>query len=298
MSVPAFVMKIFEPFTTHSPSRSSARVRVAPASEPAPGSVRPNAAERAARGEIGEPLALLLLGAEEEDRHRPERRVRGDRDRDRGVDPGQLLDRDRVGERVAAGAAVLLRDRDAHEPELGEPGDELVGEAVLAVELLGDRGDPLLGELADGARAGARARRRGRGSCRRSLPDRASRARARRAAGRRSRSRPCRCSSRRGRGRGRPCRRCRGAPRGRRRRTACEEARRRRIGAGLRRSDEFFRSANVGVDVALVARRGAACARRGRRSPPPRRATLRAPVLVVAEEPGVEVAERDHDRRR
>ena len=44
MSVPAFVMKIFEPLTTHSPSRSSAVVRVAPASEPAPGSVRPNAA--------------------------------------------------------------------------------------------------------------------------------------------------------------------------------------------------------------------------------------------------------------
>ena len=44
MSVPAFVMKIFEPLTTHSPSRSSAVVRVAPASEPAPGSVSPNAA--------------------------------------------------------------------------------------------------------------------------------------------------------------------------------------------------------------------------------------------------------------
>ncbi len=43
MSVPALVMKIFEPFTTHSPSRSSARVRVAPASDPAPGSVSPNA---------------------------------------------------------------------------------------------------------------------------------------------------------------------------------------------------------------------------------------------------------------
>ena len=44
MSVPAFVMKIFEPLTIHSPSRSSARVRVAPASEPAFGSVSPNAA--------------------------------------------------------------------------------------------------------------------------------------------------------------------------------------------------------------------------------------------------------------
>ena len=46
MSVPALVMKSFEPFTTHEPSRSSAVVRVAPASEPAPASVRPNAASR------------------------------------------------------------------------------------------------------------------------------------------------------------------------------------------------------------------------------------------------------------
>ena len=45
-SVPAFVMKIFEPLTTHSPPSSAAVVRVAPASEPAPGSVRPNAARR------------------------------------------------------------------------------------------------------------------------------------------------------------------------------------------------------------------------------------------------------------
>jgi hypothetical protein len=46
MSVPAFVMKIFEPSITHWPSRSSARVRLAPASEPASGSVKPKAASR------------------------------------------------------------------------------------------------------------------------------------------------------------------------------------------------------------------------------------------------------------
>ena len=44
MSVPAFVMNIFEPLITHCPSRSSAVVRVLPASEPAPASVSPNAA--------------------------------------------------------------------------------------------------------------------------------------------------------------------------------------------------------------------------------------------------------------
>ena len=44
MSVPAFVMKIFEPLITHRPSRGSAVVRAAAASEPAPGSVSPKAA--------------------------------------------------------------------------------------------------------------------------------------------------------------------------------------------------------------------------------------------------------------
>src|SRR5581483_7569831 len=78
---------------------------------------------------------------------RPERRVRGDGDRDRRVDARQLLDRERVRHGVAAGAAVLLRDRDAHQAELGELAHELVREAPLAIELLGDRLDPRLREL-------------------------------------------------------------------------------------------------------------------------------------------------------
>ena len=43
-SVPALVMNIFDPSITQSPSSSRAAVRVAPASDPAPGSVSPNAA--------------------------------------------------------------------------------------------------------------------------------------------------------------------------------------------------------------------------------------------------------------
>ena len=46
MGVPELVMKAFAPFSTHSPppapSRNSARVSVAKASEPPPGSVSPN----------------------------------------------------------------------------------------------------------------------------------------------------------------------------------------------------------------------------------------------------------------
>ena len=69
----------------------------------------------------------------------------------RGVDARELLDGERVGERVAPAAAVLLRERDPHQPELAELGDDLVGEALLAVELLRDGLDLALGEVADGA---------------------------------------------------------------------------------------------------------------------------------------------------
>ena len=71
-----------------------------------------------------------------------------DRDRDRRVDPRQLLDRERVRDRVAAGAAVFLGQRQAHHTELAELRHELVREARLAVELLGDRSDLLARELA------------------------------------------------------------------------------------------------------------------------------------------------------
>ena len=43
MSVPELVMNAFVPLITHSSPSSRAVVRVAPASEPPPGSVRPNA---------------------------------------------------------------------------------------------------------------------------------------------------------------------------------------------------------------------------------------------------------------
>ena len=44
ISEPELVMNCLAPLTTHSPPTSSALVRVAPASEPAPGSVRPKPA--------------------------------------------------------------------------------------------------------------------------------------------------------------------------------------------------------------------------------------------------------------
>ncbi len=75
--------------------------------------------------------------------------VGGDGDRDRGIDPRQLLDGDRVGEGVGARAPVLLRNGHPHQPELGELGDEVIRKTVLAIELRGDWGNSRLGEVAD-----------------------------------------------------------------------------------------------------------------------------------------------------
>jgi len=76
--------------------------------------------------------------------------VRRDRDRDGGVDPRELLDRDRVRNRVAAGAPVLLGYREPHQAELSELRDELVREPAREVELRCDGLDTLPGERSDG----------------------------------------------------------------------------------------------------------------------------------------------------
>ena len=62
-------------------------------------------------------------------------RVDGDRDADARVAARELLEHEHVGEEVGAGAAVLLGHADAHQPELGELGEELAREAVLAIPL-------------------------------------------------------------------------------------------------------------------------------------------------------------------
>src|SRR5205823_2001547 len=73
-----------------------------------------------------------------------------DRDRDGRVDARELLDRERVGERVGAGAAVLLRERDAHQAELAELRDDRVRERLRAVELARLGCDLALRDVADG----------------------------------------------------------------------------------------------------------------------------------------------------
>jgi hypothetical protein len=76
--------------------------------------------------------------------------VRGNRQRKRAVDLRDLLDTDRVTRHVEPGAAVLLRDADAQESELGEARNDLRGEALFLVPSLGLGGDLRANEVADG----------------------------------------------------------------------------------------------------------------------------------------------------
>ena len=69
--------------------------------------------------------------------------MRRNGDRDGRVDARQLLDRNRVRDRVPTGAAVPVLDRDPHQTELGHLTDQIGREAALAVELLGEGGDAL-----------------------------------------------------------------------------------------------------------------------------------------------------------
>ena len=151
IEVPALVMKALLPSTTQlvvlEPGRgphaagdvgSAARLGQAEGGQPLP------------RAQLGQPPAALLLGAEPVDRHRAERHPGFQRDRDRGIDPGQFLQGQAEREVVAAHAAVLFGERQAEQAELAHPGHDVVGELAALVVAADDRRDHLAGELGDG----------------------------------------------------------------------------------------------------------------------------------------------------
>ena len=117
---------------------------------PLPGSVSAHAASHSPRGRLREVLLLDGLAAERQDVPRAEPVVRGHGERERAVDPRDLLDADRVARHVHAGAAVLLGDADPEETELRELRHDLLREALFLVPLLGVREDLRAREIADG----------------------------------------------------------------------------------------------------------------------------------------------------
>ena len=153
IGVPELVMNVFWPSITHS-SRGvvehgtrARRARVGAGL----GLGEPERAEHLARDHRHEVLLLLLLGARVEERRRAQAHARFERDRHRRVDAGELLDREAVREVVGAAAAVLLRERQAEQPEPAHREHGLDREAVVAVPVGGVRRDLGLRELAHDA---------------------------------------------------------------------------------------------------------------------------------------------------
>ena len=153
MSEPELVMNCFAPLTTHSPLSSSALVRVAPASEPAPGSVRPKPASVRPETRSGSQVSFCCWEPKVRIGLMPRLDGRLERDAERLVDAADLLDRHAQAGEVAvlARAAVLLGGGQAHQPEPAHLLDDVGGEVVVLVPLRGVRRDLGLGELADAA---------------------------------------------------------------------------------------------------------------------------------------------------
>ena len=121
---------------------------------PGVGLGQPEAPERGAVGDPRQPLLLLLLGAEAQ--HRLAEEPVGDRHdaAQRGVGAAELLHAEHVGEVVAAEAAVLLRDGEPEEPDLGHLGDDVEVDGLVAVPLRAVRDrlavEEVAGQVAEG----------------------------------------------------------------------------------------------------------------------------------------------------
>ena len=98
--------------------------------------------------ELGQPLLFLRIRAVQVDRHRAERRVRGNGDTDRGIDARQLFDSDCVEQRVATRATDRLWERNPHQTKRRHLLHDLVREAMVAIDFLRDRPDLGLGKVA------------------------------------------------------------------------------------------------------------------------------------------------------
>ena len=153
MSVPELVMKHFVPLITHSSVASSSRavVRVRARVRAAVRLGQPERAQDLAGAQPRQPLALLLLRAEQVERHGAERDARLQGDGHRGVDAGQLLQGDAERQVVAAHAAVLLGEGQPEQAHAAHLAHDLVRELVPLVEVADLRGDDVVRELLDRA---------------------------------------------------------------------------------------------------------------------------------------------------
>ena len=94
-------------------------------------------ADLAAGEKVGQILHLLLLGAVLEDRGAAQGGMSGNDDRGGAADLRQLLNAHGIAQNVAARAAILLGEVNAHHAELGHLFDGLHGEALFLIEFFG-----------------------------------------------------------------------------------------------------------------------------------------------------------------
>ena len=116
-------------------------------SEPAPGSLMASAPTCSPRDQLGQVLPLLLRRAVAADLVDAEVGVRAVGKPDRGRGAADLLHRDHVREIAHAGAAVLLLDGDAEQPERAELAPEIGGKIVGGIDLRRARRDLVGGEI-------------------------------------------------------------------------------------------------------------------------------------------------------
>ena len=124
---------------THSSPSRTALVRIEAGSEPASGSERANAGEISPVAQARQEALLLLVGAEQRDRQRPQLLDHQDQ-RARGAGHRDLLDRDLEHQRPGAGAAVLGGERKAEDVLLAEQLADVPGVLAGGVDLGGSRG--------------------------------------------------------------------------------------------------------------------------------------------------------------
>ena len=105
-------------------------------------------ADRLAAGERRHEAGLLLVRPEGHDREGRRARVDGHGHADTRVGARELLEHEHVRDEVGPGAAELLGDAHAHQPDLSEGREELAREAVLPVPVGRVRPDLGIGDVA------------------------------------------------------------------------------------------------------------------------------------------------------
>jgi hypothetical protein len=109
---------------------------------------QPESAQHLPCGEQGDEPAFLLVRAEVDDRRCAERGMGADRDGVTGVDLGELVDDEDIGEVVHAGAAQLLGPGNAEQPQVGHAPHIVPGELTVVVILTRAGPHDLLREVA------------------------------------------------------------------------------------------------------------------------------------------------------